>query len=101
MRHPRRKPVVLLPDLAEHFRLNFGDELHAVEVVAKLIELAQRCIQHPVVLKHERGRDAVELVCRVVLDLAVGCDPALQLDQLVCLIVDPAQHLQPDRPEHY
>ena len=100
VRHPGREPLVLLPDLAEHFHLARRDELHAVEVVAELAELAQRRIQHPVVLKQKCGRDAVELVGRVVLDLAIGRDPALQLDQLVGLIVDAAQHLQPDGPEH-
>ncbi|MER8968521.1 hypothetical protein NKI25_22970 [Mesorhizobium sp. M0808] len=89
-----------MPDLAKHFHLGFGDELHAVEVVAELVELAQRRIQHPVVLKQKGGGDAVELGGRIVLDLAIGCYPALQLDQLVCLIIDPTQHLQPDGPEH-
>ena len=87
-----------MPDLAEH--LGFADELHAVEVVAELVELTQRRIQHPVVLKQECGGDAVELGGRIVLDLAIGCDPALQLDQLVGLIIDAAEHLQPDGPEH-
>ncbi|TIX68469.1 MAG: hypothetical protein E5V25_13180, partial [Mesorhizobium sp.] len=78
-----------MPDLTEHFRLTLGDELHAVEVVAELVELAQRRIQHPVVLKQKGGGDAVELGGRIVLDLAIGCYPALQLDELVCLIIDP------------
>ena len=91
------KPVVVLPDLGEKFRLFLGDEFHAVEVVSELIELAERCIEHPVVLKQKRGRDAVELARRIVLDLVIGGDLALQPDQLVGLIVDPAQHLQARR----
>ena len=46
------------------------------------------------------GGDAVELAGGVVLDLAVGLDLALQLDQLLGAIVDLAQALEADRPDH-
>ena len=47
----------------------------------------------------ERRHDAVELARGVVLHLAVGRDLALQLDQLLGLLVDAAQHLQADRAQ--
>ena len=98
--HLGRELIVVLSDLAEEIRFFVGDKLHAVEVIAELSELTERSIEHPVVLKQERGRDAVELARRVVLNLMIGCDLALQLDQFIGLVIDPAQHLQPDRAEH-
>ena len=44
-RHDGDEPVVFLPDLAEQLDFVLGDELQPLEVVAELVELAQRAVQ--------------------------------------------------------
>ena len=96
-RHDRNETVVLLPELLKQLGLVLGDELQPVNVVSKLIELAERTVQRAIVRGEEGRGYAVELTGGVVLDLAVGLDLALQLDQLLGAIVDLAQALQADR----
>ena len=99
-RHDRDEPVVVLPNCAEQLDLVLGDELQPFEVVAELVELTQRAVQSALVRDEQRGGDAVELAGGVVLDLAVGRDLALQLDQLLGALVDAAQALEPDGAKH-
>ena len=83
--------LVVLAHAAEDLDLVLGHELQAIEVIAELIELAQRCLQRSLV-GHEQGRrDAVQLRRRVVLDLPVGGDLALELDQVLGALVDRAE----------
>jgi hypothetical protein len=89
-----------LPELLKQLGLVLGDELQPVNVVSKLIELAERTVQRAIVRGEEGRGYAVELTGGVVLDLAVGLDLALQLDQLLGAIVDLAQALQADDADH-
>ena len=98
--HLSRQAVIVLADLSKKLGLVPGDEFHAIEIVAELPELTERCIEHSVLLQQECGRDAVELARGIVLDLMIGCDLALLPDQHISLLVDPAQHLQPHRAKH-
>ena len=91
------EPVVVLPELAEQLDFVLGDELQPVDVVAELVELAQRARQRALVRGEQRGGDAVELARGVVLDLAIGLDLALQLDQLLGALIDPAQNARARR----
>ena len=101
MRHHIDESAVLLPNLAEQLRFILGDEFQSIEVISELVELAKRGIQHPGRPgKAAARRDAIELVGRIVLHLAIGRDLALQLDQLIGLVVDAAQDAEPDGPQH-
>ncbi len=98
-RRNRDKPVVFLPHLVQQLDLVLGDELQPLEVIAELVQLTQRAGQGALVRDQERRRDAVKLARGVVLDLAVGGDLALAVDQLFGAPVDPAELVQPDRAE--
>ena len=81
--HDLDEAVVVLPDLGQQLDLVLGHVLQPVEVVAELAELAQDAVELALVRGQERGGDAVELARGVVLDLPIGRDLALQLDQLL------------------
>ncbi|WP_246690540.1 hypothetical protein [Microvirga aerophila] len=85
--------------MAKEFCFVLSDEFHTIEVIAELSQLSERGIKHPVVLKQERSRYAVELARCIVLYLMIGCDLTLQFDQFIGLIIDPAQHVQPNSSE--
>ena len=98
-RHDGDEPVVFLAHLAEQSDLVLGDELQPLEIVAELVQLAQRAVQGALVRHQQRRGDAVELARRVVLDLAVGRDLALALDQFFGALVDRAQLVEADSSE--
>ena len=97
--HDLDEAVVFLPDLAQQLDLVLRDVLQPVEVVAELAELAQGAVERPLVGGQQRGGDPVELARGVVLDLPVGRDLALQLDQLLGALVHAAEHAQAHRAE--
>src|SRR5207342_1253782 len=57
-------------------------------------------VQRPLVRSEQRRGDAIKLGSRVVLNLTVGLDFALQLNQLLGMILDVAEQLQSHRPHH-
>src|SRR5207245_69376 len=95
--HDLDELVIVLADPAEQFDFVFRDELEPVEVVAELVKLTQRGLERSLVGDQERRGDAVELAGGVVLELAVGGDLALELDQVLGAPVHRAQRLQADR----
>ena len=97
--HDRDEAVVVRAHARQEIDLVLGHVLQPVEVVAELAELTEDAVQLALVLRQQRRRDAVQLARGVVLDLAIGGDLALQLDQLLGARVDPAQHLHPDRAQ--
>ena len=96
--HDRDEAVVVGADLGEQRGLVLGDVLQPVEVVAELAELAQDPVELARVPGQQRGGDAVELARGVVLDVAVGGDLALQLDQLLGARVHPVSTCSPTAP---
>ncbi len=98
--YDRDKPVVILFDPAEELAFVLGDELQALQIVAELVELAQRAVEAAVVIGKQGRSDPVELARRIVLNLPVGGDLALRADQLDGPLVDAGQHLQPGRADH-
>ena len=78
--HDPDEALVVLADAAEQLDLVLCDELEPIEIVAELVELAQRRLERPLVRNEQRRGDAVELARGVVLELAVGRDLALELD---------------------
>jgi hypothetical protein len=70
--------VVVGPQAPEQLDLVPGDELQAIQVVAELVEPAEDGVEAPILGDEQRSGDTVELACRVVLQLAVGGDLALQ-----------------------
>ena len=91
--------IVVFAHLAEQLNLVFGDKLEPVEVVAELIQLAQRGVKGAIVVDQQRGRDAVELRRGIVLELAVSGDFSLQLDQILGAPVGIVQRLETDGAE--
>jgi hypothetical protein len=92
--HHINESVVIAAKLFDQVRFVLGHEFQPIDVVAELVELAQRALQRAIVGGNQRRRHAVELARGVVLDLAIGLDLALQLDQLLRALVDPAQLAQ-------
>ncbi len=74
-----------------------GDELGAVKIVGKLVELAQRCVELARIGSEQRGGEGVELLGGVVLELPIGGYLLLQIDQLGGALVRATQDQQPDR----
>ena len=91
--------VVVGPDAGEQLDLVSRDELQAVQVVAELVELAEDGVEAPVLGDEQRGGHTVELACRVVLQLPVGGDLALQLHEVFRPAIHRAQDLETDRAE--
>jgi hypothetical protein len=91
--------VVVLPEPAEQLDFVLRHELQAIHVVAELIKLAQRARQRPLVGGDQRGGNAVELRGRVVLNLAISFNLALELDVLGALM-DIAQSIKSDCSHH-
>src|SRR5262249_27390686 len=71
-----------------------------IDVVAKLVELAQRARQRQVVRRKQDRRNAVELIGGLVLHLPIGFDLALQPDEFVSALIGAAQNLQSHRAHH-
>ena len=90
--------LVVLAHPAHQLHLVLGHELEAVEVVAELVELAQGGLQGALVGHQERGGYAVELARGVVLELAVGGDLPLELDQILGAPVDVGERPEAHRP---
>ena len=99
MGHDPDEALVILADAAEQLDLVLCDELEPIEIVAELVELAQRRLERPLVRDDQRRGDAVELARGVVLELAVGRDLALELDEVVGAAVHGVQGLQADRAQ--
>ena len=74
--------------------------MQTLQIVAELVELAQRAVETAIVIGKQCRSDAVELAGRVVLHLPVCRDLALRADQLDGSFVDPGQHLQPGGADH-
>ena len=91
LRDDGNESLVVLAHPAEDLDLVLRHELQAIEVIAELIELAQRCLQRSLVGHEQRRRDAVQLRGRVVLDLPVGGDLALELHQVLGALIDRAE----------
>jgi hypothetical protein len=98
-RHDGDEPIVLFPHLAEQLDLVLGDELEPLEVVAELVQLAQRAVQCALIRNQQRRGDAVELARGVVLHLAIGRDLAFALDQFFGALVDGTQLVEPGGSE--
>ena len=85
--HDLDEPVVFLLDAAQQRCLVLGNVLQPVEVVTKLLELAERRLDHAhvdLLQRQRQGRsDAVELTSGVVLKLAVGGNLAMEYDKLL------------------
>ena len=80
--------LIIRTHLRHHFHLILGDELQAVEVVAELLELTQRCVKAAILcLQHRRG-NAIKLTDGIVIELAVGGDLALQLHHVFGALID-------------
>jgi hypothetical protein len=94
------KPFVLLLEFREQVDLVLGHELQSIGVIAELIELTQRARQSRIVGGEERRRNAIELARRVMLDLPVRFDLALQMDQLLGALIDTLQNLQAHCARH-
>ena len=94
------KSIVVLPELAKQFDFVLGHELQPIHVIAELVELAKRARQRRLVGRKQGGGNAVELGRRVMLHLPIRFDLALQLDELLGALIDPAQKLEPDGPHH-
>jgi hypothetical protein len=99
-RHHRDEFLVVFAHAAQQLDLVFGHELEPVQIVAELIELAQRGIERALVRRHQRGRDAVELTRGVVLKLTIRADLAVKQHQLFGARVDRTQRFQTDGPDH-
>ena len=97
--HHRDKPVVILMHPGEQLNFVAGDELQPFQIVAELVELAQRAVERPLVRREEGAGNPVELARRIVLDLPVGGDLALRSDQRGGAVVDAAEHIEPDRAQ--
>ena len=93
--------IVIAAELIDKLRFVLGHEFQPVDVVAELVELAQRAVEGALVRGNQRRRHAVKLARGVVLDLAIGLDLALQLDQLLGALVHPAQLTQAVRAENH
>ena len=81
-RHHRDKFLVILAHARKQLDLVAGDELQPLQVVAELVQLAQRAVERPLVGGEQRSGDMVELAGGIELHLAIGRDFAFQLDQL-------------------
>ena len=92
--------VVVLPEFAEQLDFVLCNKLQSIHVVAELIELAKRARQRLLVRRDERGGNTVELGGGVVLNLTIGLDLALQLDEFLGALIDPAQDLEPHGSQH-
>ena len=99
MRDDLDELLVVLAHAAEQLDLVLGDELQAVQVVAELVELAQGGVEGAVLGDEQRGGHAVELARRVVLELAIGGDLALELHQVFGPPIHLAEDLEADRAE--
>ena len=101
--HPRddaHEPVVRLPHLAGERDVIIRVELQSLKVVAELVELAERRRKRPVVGQQQSRGDVVKLHCRVLLHLPVGCDLALQSDQIVGAAIGIAEYAQSNGAQH-
>ena len=54
-RHHRDKPLVILAHPGEQLDLVAGDELQPLQIVAELVELAQRAVRRPLVGREQRA----------------------------------------------
>jgi len=91
--------VVFAPQLGEQPDFVLRHELQAVEVIAELVQLAQGSGERRLLGYQKGGGHAVELRGRVVLELAVGGDLALQRHHFLRVALDPRQHLEADRAD--
>src|SRR3954462_10330530 len=96
---PPYKLVVFAPQLGEQPDFVLRHELQAVEVIAELVQLAQGSGERRLLGYQKGGGHAVELRGRVVLELAVGGDLALQRHHFLRVALDPRQHLEADRAD--
>jgi hypothetical protein len=94
------EPLIVLPEPAKKLDFVLGHELQPIHVEPELIELAKRAQQRRIVGSKQGGGHAVELDRRVMLHLPVRFDLALQRDELLGALIDPAQKLESDSPHH-
>ncbi len=80
-RHHRDEPFVILAHPGEQLDLVASDELQPLQIVAELVQLAQRAAERTLIGREQRCGDMVELRCGVELDLSIGGDLPLQLNQ--------------------
>ena len=91
--------LVVLAHTAENLDFVLRDELQAIEVISELVELAQRRFQRSLVRYEQRRGNAVKLDRRILLDLPVGGDLALQLHQVFGAAIDRAKLGQANRAD--
>ena len=91
--------IVVVSNTAEQLRLVARDELHAVEIVPELIELAECRLERAFVRTQKGRRHAVELGGGIVLDLAVGGDLPLEDHEPLRAAIDCAQRPEADRAD--
>src|SRR5262245_40439729 len=94
--HHLNKLVVVFSNLTKQFDLVFGYKLKPVEIVAKLIELAQRSVERSLFRYQEGGGNTVKLGCGVVLKLALGSDFSLDLHKFFGAAVGVVQDQEAD-----
>jgi hypothetical protein len=98
--HDLNELGILLLDPAEQLDLILRHELEPVEVIAKLIELAKRCFERPLIWRQESRGNAVELAGGVMLELAVSRNLAVERYQLLGAVVRLAQHVKANGANH-
>ena len=100
MRDDLDKSIVILPELAKQFDFILCHKLQPIDVIAELVKLAKRARQRRVVRRKQGGGNAVKLAYRVMLDLPIGFDLALQPDKFLSAFIDAAENLESDGPQH-
>ena len=100
MRDNLDKSIVVVAELAKQFDFIFCHELQSIDVIAELVKLAKGARQRLVVRRKQGRGNAVELAYRVMLDLPIGFDLALQSDEFLGALIDPVQNLESYGPDH-
>src|SRR4029453_8424548 len=91
--------VVVGAHTAEQLDLVARDKLQAIQGVPELVQLAEDGVEAPILRDEQCGGHTVELACRVVLQLPIGGDLALQLHEVFRPAIHRTQDLETDRAE--
>src|SRR5262249_59932915 len=99
--HHANEPIIVVADPPQELDLVLCHELESIEVVPELVELTQRDFEGPVIRYEQRRRHRVELGRRIVLNLSIRGNLALQLDQVLGTTVASNQHLKRDASDRH